>query len=75
MKTIYYLLVGALLLAIIAFLAIRNVTVQNFLIDFDANRMWNNIGKAETIEGDNLIGIVCGSRDHYLVQEELNHAL
>ena len=62
MKKIYYLLVGALLLAIITFLAIRNITVQNFLIDFDANRMWNNIGKAETIEGDNLIGIVCGSR-------------
>ena len=62
MKKIYFFLIAAILILIIAVVGIRTVTVQNVLIDFDFNRQWNNQDKLVTFDGDYLIGLVCGSR-------------
>ena len=62
MKKIYFFLIAAILILIIAVVGIRTVTVQNVLIDFDFNRQWNNQDKLVTFDGDYIIGLVCGSR-------------
>ena len=48
MKKIYFFLIAAILILIIAVVGIRTVTVQNVLIDFDFNRQWNNQDKLVT---------------------------
>ena len=62
MKKIYFFLIAAILILIIAVVGIRTATVQNVLIDFDFNRQWNNQDKLVTFDGDYIIGLVCGSR-------------
>ena len=62
MKKIYFFLIAAILILIIAVVGIRTTTVQNVLIDFDFNRQWNNQDKLVTFDGDYIVGLVCGSR-------------
>ena len=62
MKKIYYLLIAAILILIVTFFGFRTSVVQNYLIDFDFERQWNNQDKLVTFEGDYIIGLVCGSR-------------
>ena len=62
MKIIYYLLFAAILILIIAFIGIRNSSVQNFLIDRDFNHQIINQDQSISFDGDYIIGLVCGSR-------------
>jgi len=62
MKKIYYLLIVAILILIVTFFGFRTAVVQNYLIDFDFERQWNNQDRLVTFEGDYIIGLVCGSR-------------
>ena len=62
MKKIYFFLITAILILIIALIGIRTTTVQNLLIDFDFDRQWNNQDKLISFDGDYIIGLVCGSR-------------
>ena len=62
MKIIYYFLFAVILILIIAFIGIRNSSVQNFFIDRDFNRQINNQDQSISFDGDYIIGLVCGSR-------------
>ena len=62
MKKIYFFLITAILILIIALIGIRTTAVQNLLIDFDFDRQWNNQDKLISFDGDYIIGLVCGSR-------------
>ena len=62
MKKIYFFLITAILILIIALIGIRTTPVQNLLIDFDFDRQWNNQDKLISFDGDYIIGLVCGSR-------------
>ena len=62
MKKIYYFLIAAILILIVTIFGFRTNVVQNYLIDFDFERQWNNQDKLVTFEGDYIIGLVCGSR-------------
>ena len=62
MKRVYYFLIVGILILLIAFFGIRNASVQNFLIDLIFESQLNNQDKRITLEGDYIIGLVCGSR-------------
>ena len=62
MKKIYFFFITVILILIIALIGIRTTPVQNLLIDFDFDRQWNNQDKLISLDGDYIIGLVCGSR-------------